>query len=108
MFIVNVCNLSSFIMNLGRKTTWFENLSISSIGVLVEDSDFDENNIDAVVGKIVDNLDYYIRLNDENSDPFKEQPQAARLLYSFLEIAPILGRDQLNILKETFSHSKNI
>ena len=45
-------------MNLGRKTTWFENLSISSIGVLVEDSDFDENNIDAVVGKIVDNLDY--------------------------------------------------
>ena len=95
-------------MNLGRKTTWFENLSISSIGVLVEDSDFDENNIDAVVGKIVDNLDYYIRLNDENSDPFKEQPQAARLLYSFLEIAPILGRDQLNISKETFSHSKNI
>ena len=68
---MNVYDLSSFIMNLGRKTTWFENLSISSMGVLVGDSDF-----------------------DENSDPFQEQPQAARLLYSFLEIAPILGLDQ--------------
>ena len=64
------------------------------MGVLVGDSDFDENNVDAVVGNIVENLDYYIRLNDENSDPFMEQPQAARLLYSFLEIAPILGLDQ--------------
>ena len=94
MFIVNVYNLSSFIMNLGRKTTWFENLSISSMGVLVGHSDFDENNVDAVVGNVVDNLDYYIRLNDEDSDPFKAQTQAARLLYSFLEIAPILGLDQ--------------
>ena len=63
------------------------------MGVLVGDSDFDENNVDAVVGNIVDNLDYYIRLNDENCDPFKEQTQAARLLYSFLEITPILGLD---------------
>ena len=83
-------------MNLGRKTTWFENLSVSSMGVLVEERDFDENDVDEVVGNIVDNLDYCIRLTDENSDPFKKQTRAARLLFSFLEIAPILGAGLIN------------
>ena len=79
-------------MNLGRKSCWFESLSTSSLGVLVEASDFDETNVDVVLKNILENLDYNIGLNDETVDPFKENIQLSQTILSFLELMPILGR----------------
>ena len=46
----------------------------------------------SVVKNVVENLGYYIRLNDETRDPFTEQTEPAKLLFSFLEILPVLGK----------------
>lgn len=79
-------------MSLEGKSCWFETLSASSLGVLVEDGDFDESNVDVVLKSVLENLDYCIRLNDETMDPFSENIQLSKTIFSFLEMMPILGR----------------
>ena len=80
-------------MQLGSRTCWFQSLSVSSIGVQVDgDGDLDGCDVGAgVVKNVVENLGYYIRLNDETMDPFTEQTEPAKLLFSFLENLPVLG-----------------
>ena len=57
------------------------------------DCDLDGCDVGAgVVENVVENLGYYIRLNDETRDPFTEQTEPAKLLFSFLEILPVLGK----------------
>ena len=79
-------------MSVDRKSCWFESLSASSLGVLVEEGDFDESNVDVALKSVLENLDYCIGLSDETRDPFSENIQLSKTIFSFLEMMPILGR----------------
>ena len=79
-------------MNFGIQSCWFRSVTTSSIGVSAEEDDFDETNVNDIVKNIVKNLNYYLALNDDDSENgCSEETNSAELLYSVLEIFPILG-----------------
>ena len=81
-------------MNFGIQSCWFRSVTISSIGVSAEEDDFDATNVNDIVKNIIRNLNYCLALNDDSENGCSEETNSAELLYSVLEIFPILGTEE--------------
>ena len=81
-------------MNFGIQSCWFRSVTTSSIGVSAEEEDFDATNVNDIVKNIIRNLNYYLALNDDSENGYSEETHSAELLYSVLEIFPILGTEE--------------
>ena len=81
-------------MNFGIQSCWFRSVTTSSIGVSAEEEDFDATNVNDIVKNIIRNLNYYLALNDDSENGCSEETNSAELLYSVLEIFPILGTEE--------------
>ena len=81
-------------MNFGIQSCWFRSVTTSSIGVSAEEDDFDATNLNDIVKNIVRNLHYCLALNDDSENGCSEETNSAELLYSVLEIFPILGTQE--------------